>query len=206
MKIHIFVSALLFGAHLLAGISYAHALDAIGIQALPAATTTKGFGAFVPKLLTSIFDQWKQWGEAQLPQASDIEKGTSVRSVVISTAGKVKMTDAKISAIGGDTFTVNVWGVPFLIKIDAATVFSLGRLGQWSFLEMQIGDHVDVLGTIDEATGTVLASGVNGKILQQKTQGPDLVKLQIKFEELMKKAQEFLAPARQAASSSIQTN
>ena len=135
-----------------------------------------------------------------VPQVSDIEQGISQKSLVVSTTGAAKLTDAVITEIGGDWFSVQVWGIALKIEITGKTLFSLGRISQWSFLEMGVGDHVDVLGSVDPQTGIIVASTVNGKVRPQTSAQPDFAALQQKLETLLKRAQDLLLSMRSSSS------
>ena len=177
----------------------AHAADVQDIQALPASTSTQGFWS-IPQFFAQVFDQWKRAQTMPTPPVSDIEQGISQRSLVVSTDGAAKITDATVSEVGGDWFSVQVWGIALKVQITGKTLFSLGRISQWSFLEMNAGDHVDVLGLVDPQTGTIIASTVNGKVQTQATGASDLTSLQQKLENLLKRAQDLLASMRVSSS------
>ena len=183
--------------------SSAVAADVQSIQALPASTSTQGLGS-ISRFFSQVFDQWKHAETVLTPPVSQIEQGVSQASVVIGTDGAAKITDAVVTAVGGDWFSVQTWGIVFKVQITGTTLFSLGRISQLSFLEISPGDHVDILGIVDPGTGIVTASTVNGKVQTRAMAPSDLGTLQQKIEVLLKRAQTLLS-SMQSASSTVPT-
>ncbi len=160
-----------------------------GIQALPASTSSPGL---FPRILARVSDLWKQWA-TDIARDTSLEQESSLQSVVITGSGKARLTDALVVSVGADSFSAQEWGLIFRVSIDAGTLFSFGRIRQWSFLEMRAGDRVDVIGMIAEQGGLIRASAVNRRVVQRAAEQADLGALQKRVEELMRKAQEFLS-------------
>jgi hypothetical protein len=146
--------------------------------------------AFKP---AEVFEKLKNWDkEIKVPEMPEIEKGSAPKSLTISASGNVKITDAEVVSVGDETFTVKVWGISLKINTDSETKFLVGKLRDWSFEEIKVGDKVDVLGEISEESGETLARLVNAKVSFPRIQNEEVARLRSIIEGLIRQLQEAL--------------
>ncbi|KKU17007.1 MAG: hypothetical protein UX26_C0010G0009 [Parcubacteria group bacterium GW2011_GWC1_45_9] len=141
-----------------------------------------------------VFDQLKNWEKnLRIPDLSEIEKGSSLKSFLVSSSGNAKITDAEVISANDAGFSVKVWGLTVKVAVDSETRFLIGKLRDWSLAELRAGDRVDVLGEMqNETDGIVKAKVVNGKISAPRIQDEEVVRLRTVVQGLVKQLQEAL--------------
>ncbi|KKS07517.1 MAG: hypothetical protein A2418_01670 [Candidatus Brennerbacteria bacterium RIFOXYC1_FULL_41_11] len=153
----------------------------------------QGSGQKAPFKPQEVFEQLKAWEKGfKLPDISEIGEGRAQKSFVISASGNVKITDAEVLSVSGTTFAVKVWGLNIPVRTSSSTSFVVGKLRDWSFSEMKIGDKVDVMGDINEVNGSVEARVINAKISAPRIGNEEVSRLRSVVEGLIRQLQEAL--------------
>ncbi|MEW5805285.1 MAG: hypothetical protein AB1721_00945 [Patescibacteria group bacterium] len=140
-----------------------------------------------------VFEKLRDWEKNfELPEIEEIREGRAVRSLVIAPTGNTKITDAEVVSVSGNNFTVKVWGLSLAVETNENTKFVVGRLRDWSLSELKVGDKVDIIGTIDEASGSIKADLVNARISVPRIQNEEVLRLRSIIENLIRQLQEAL--------------
>lgn len=150
----------------------------------------EGLRSFSP---SEVFEQLKAWEKSfKLPEISEIEKGDAAKSFGISASGNVKITNAEVVSVSGDSLSVKSWGLVVKVATDSETKFLVGKLRTWSLAEIKVGDRIDVFGTMNEADGSVNATAINAKVSAPRIQNEEVLRLRSVVEGLVKQLQEAL--------------
>ncbi len=150
----------------------------------------EGLNSFSP---SDIFEQLKTWEKNfKLPEISEIEKGDAAKSFGISASGNVKITNAEVVSISGDSLSVKSWGLIVKVATGSETKFLVGKLRIWSLAEIKVGDRIDVFGSINEADGSVTATAINAKVSAPRIQNEEISRLRSVVEGLVRQLQEAL--------------
>lgn len=140
-----------------------------------------------------VFEQLKSWEKNfKLPEISEIEKGDAAKSFGISASGNVKITNAEVVSVSGNSLSVKSWGLIVKVATDSETKFLVGKLRTWSLPEIKIGDRIDVFGSMNEADGSVNATAINAKVSAPRIQNEEVLRLRSVVEGLVKQLQEAL--------------
>src|SRR3990170_7421865 len=66
-----------------------------------------------------VFDQLKNWEKnLRIPDLSEIEKCSSLKSFLVSSSGNAKITDAEVISANDAGFSVKVWGLTVKVAVD----------------------------------------------------------------------------------------
>lgn len=142
---------------------------------------------------SDIFEHLKDWEKNfRLPEVAEIEKGDAAKSFGISASGNVKITNAEVVAVSGNSLSVKSWGFVVRVATDAETRFLVGKLRTWSLAEIKTGDRIDVFGSMNEADGSVTATAVNAKVSAPRIQNEEVLRLRSVVEGLVRQLQEAL--------------
>ena len=146
--------------------------------------------SFIP---SEVFEQLKAWEKSfKLPEISEIEKGSASKSFGISSSGNVKITNAEVVFVSGDSLSVKSWGLVVKVATDSETKFLVGKLRIWSLAEIKAGDRIDVFGKMNETDGSVNATVINAKVSAPRIQNEEILRLRSVVEDLVKQLQEAL--------------
>ena len=78
-------------------------------------------------------------------------------SMIITQKGKVYINNGKIVSITGTDLIVSTWGIKF--SIDAGQVIILPA--NTTFSNINVGDKVNINGTVNSITGTIIAEKIH---------------------------------------------
>ncbi len=142
---------------------------------------------------SEVFEQLKVWEKNfKLPEISEIEKGNAAKSFGISASGNVKITNAEVVSVSGNSLSVKSWGLVVKVATNSETKFLVGKLRTWSLAEIKVGDKIDVFGTMNESDGSVNATAINAKISAPRIQNEEVLRLRSVVDGLVKQLQEAL--------------
>lgn len=144
------------------------------------------------KGLEKAFEQLSKKLERLDFNQGEFERGTVPMSLVINGNGHVRLTQATVKLLTGDTIGIEVWKLNFnLHKMPDTQVFGLGK-GEINWSDIKVNDILDLTGQFDVITaGLIHAKIVHDRsAVSQNTE--EINRLRDRINDLIKRLNEIL--------------
>lgn len=147
------------------------------------------------KALEQAIEHLEKFGEKEFKfENRVIEAGAAPASLMINPGGKVRLTNAKATAVSGDIVTVEIWKIAFsVLKMPDTKVFA-GKAKDLAFGDIKVGDSIDVLGQLDpERAAFIRAELIHNRTQVVQVRDGEVERLRGLIENLIRRLQEILA-------------
>jgi hypothetical protein len=126
-------------------------------------------------------------------------------SLVVTPAGRVRLTNSTVSAINGTNLTLSLWGINLNVDASNARLLNPRVLGPQvlapttststassTISDIKVGDRLAVEGTIDSTNGTIKAERILDYSLQRQT----VSEIQARIQQLLQLLEQLRAQLR----------
>jgi hypothetical protein len=127
-------------------------------------------------------------------EGQDFEAGRIPPTLMVNPQGKIRVTNARVTAVAPDRITVEVWRLSFVAHRTAETKVFASRRAEFAFGDIAVGDTVAILGRLDaEQTALIHAEVIHNfaQVLREREQ--EVARIRSLIEDLIRRLQEVLA-------------